>query len=222
MTQELWTRVDGYIADTLIGSDRALEDALRDSDAAGLPSIAVSSAYGQLLHLLVRGMSAKRILEIGTLGGYSAIWLARGLPPDGRLVTLELSSKHAKVARTNIDRAGVGSRAEIRVGPAQDSLRALAAEHAAPFDFVFIDADKAGYPDYLRLSLPLCRPGAMIVADNIVREGEVANAASTDENVRAVRAFNEALAADPRVKATIIQTVGVKKYDGFALAVVTG
>lgn len=222
MTQDVWSRVDRYVADTLIGGDPALDAALADSDAAGLPAIAVSPAYGQLLHLLARGCAARRILEIGTLGGYSAIWLGRALPEDGRLVTLEISQKHADVARHNIDRAGIGPRVDIRVGPAQDSLREMAAAQVEPFDFVFIDADKVGYPDYLRLSLPLCRVGAMIVADNIVRDGEVANAGSTDANVRAVRAFNEALAAERRVRATIIQTVGVKKYDGFALAVVTG
>ena len=222
MLEDLWSRVDRYVADTLIGADPALDAALADSEAAGLPAIAVSPAYGQLLHLLVLGCAATRVLEIGTLGGYSAIWLGRALPESGRLVTLEISQKHADVARRNIERAGIGPRVDIRVGPAQDSLREMAAADVEPFDFVFIDADKVGYPDYLRLSLPLCRVGAMIVADNIVRDGEVANAGSTDANVRAVRAFNEALAAERRVRATIIQTVGVKKYDGFALAVVTG
>jgi predicted O-methyltransferase YrrM len=221
MTQDLWTRVDRYVSDTLIAPDAALDAALRDSEAAGLPSIAVSPAYGRMLELLARGVAARRVLEIGTLGGYSAIWLARALPPDGRLVTLELNPRHAEVARRNVDRAGIGDRVEIRVGPAQESLRALAREGGTPFDFVFIDADKVGYADYFRLSLPLCRTGAMLVADNIVREGEVANASSADANVVAVRHFNEVVAAEPRVSATIIQTVGVKKYDGFLLAVVT-
>jgi predicted O-methyltransferase YrrM len=222
MTQDTWTRVDRYVADTLIGPDAALDAALRDSDAAGLPAIAVSPAYGRMLELLARGIQARRILEIGTLGGYSAIWLARALPPDGRLVTLELSQTHADVARRNIDRAGAGGRVEIRVGPAHDALRSMAATGEPAFDFVFIDADKPGYPDYFRLVLPLCRTGAMIVADNIVRDGEVADAASADPNVIAVRRFNELVAAERRVSATIIQTVGVKKYDGFLLAVVTG
>ncbi|HVZ48032.1 MAG TPA: O-methyltransferase [Gemmatimonadaceae bacterium] len=221
MTQDLWTRVDRYVGELLIAPDATLDAALRDSDAAGLPPIAVSPAYGRMLQLLARGMGARRVLEIGTLGGYSAIWLARALPPGGRLVTLELNPRHAAVARRNVDRAGVGDRVEIRVGPAQESLRALAREGGAPFDFVFIDADKVGYADYFRLSLPLCRTGAMLVADNIVREGEVANASSADANVVAVRHFNEVVAAEPRVSATVIQTVGVKKYDGFLLAVVT-
>jgi predicted O-methyltransferase YrrM len=222
MTQELWTRVDEYIARTLIGDDPGLEAALRDSEAAGLPAIAVSPAYGQMLHLLARAIGARRILEIGTLGGYSTIWLARALPAEGRLVTLEVNDRHAAVARKNLDRAGVASRVEIRLGPAADSLRAMARAPEPPFDFVFIDADKQGYPDYLRLSLALSRPGTLIVADNVVREGKVADPSTTDEQAVAVREFNAMLAAEPRVRATIIQTVGVKKHDGFALALVTG
>lgn len=222
MTEELWTRVDRYIAETFIGDDAALDAALHDSEAAGLPAIAVSPAYGQLLHLLARATGARRILEIGTLGGYSAIWLARALPAGGQLVTLELSERHAAVARKNLDRAGVGACVDIRLGAAADLLRAMAAAHEPPFDFVFIDADKQGYPEYFRLSLALSRVGTMIVADNVVREGKVADPSSTDDQVRAVRAFNALVAAEPRVRATIIQTVGVKKYDGFALAVVTG
>ncbi|MEA3245355.1 MAG: O-methyltransferase [Gemmatimonadota bacterium] len=221
MTHELWTRVDRYIADTLIGADPALEAALHDSEAAGLPAIAVSPAYGQLLHLLARGLGARRILEIGTLGGYSAIWLARALPPDGLLVTLEVSEKHAAVARTNLERAGVAGQVDIRVGAAADTLRAMIGAAEPAFDFVFIDADKQGYPEYLRLALSLSRRGTMLVADNVVREGQVADASSADEQVRAVRRFNALLAAERRVRATIIQTVGVKKYDGFALALVT-
>lgn len=221
MAQDLWTRVDEYVARTLIGSDSALDAALRDSEAAGLPAIAVSPAYGQMLHLLARGVGARRILEIGTLGGYSAIWLARALPADGTLVTLEVSERHAAVARQNLERAGVSSRVDIRLGAAADSLRTMAAAGEPPFDFVFIDADKQGYPDYLRLSLALSRPGTLLVADNVVREGKVADASTTDEQAVAVRRFNALLAAEPRVRATIIQTVGVKKHDGFALALVT-
>src|SRR5581483_6434175 len=221
MTQDLWTRVDEYIARTLIGEDAALDATLRDSAAADLPAIAVSPPYGRMLHPLARSVGARRILEIGTLGGYSASWLARALPSDGRLVTLEVSDRHAAVARRNLDRAGVGARVDIRIGYAADALRAMAEAHEPPFDFVFIDADKEGYPDYLRLSLALSRPGTLIVADNVVREGKVADPSTTDEQARAVREFNALLAAEPRVCATIIQTVGMKKHDGFALALVT-
>lgn len=220
MSEELWTAVDSYITDLLLGTDEALAAALADSAAAGLPDIAVSAAHGRLLTLLARATGARRILEIGTLGGYSAICLARGLHPGGRLVTLELQPAHADVARANIARAGLAGQVTVRVGPAAESLVHLADEGAAPFDLVFIDADKAGYVTYLEGALRLSRPGTLIIADNVVRRGRVIDPDSDDVNVQGVRRFNEALAADPRLSATILQTVGVKGYDGLALAVV--
>ena len=220
MDDDRWTEVDEYVAELLSLDDAALSSALTDSDSAGLPHIAVSTTQGKMLELLARMSGSRRILEIGTLGGYSAISLARALPGDGRLVTLELSDKHAGVARANLERAGLGDLVDVRVGPAAESLRSLAAAHEEPFDFIFIDANKNQYPEYLELSLDLSRPGTVIVADNVVRDGEVANATSTDENVRAVRDFLELAAHDPRVSATVIQTVGTKGYDGFALLIV--
>ncbi|MBI3504440.1 MAG: O-methyltransferase [Proteobacteria bacterium] len=220
-TNERWTHVDRYVSDLLIGPDAALEGALAASDAAGLPSIAVSPPQGKLLHLLARATGARAILEIGTLGGYSTIWLARALPHDGRLVTLEYDATHAEVARSNVARAGLAAIVEVRVGRAIDSLPQLVAEGAGPFDLIFIDADKVGYPGYLDWSLRLSRPGTMIIADNVVRDGAVADPASEDANVRAVRRYNELLAAEPRLSATIVQTVGSKGYDGLAIALVT-
>lgn len=224
MSEAQWTRVDGYLADLFVGADSALDAALAASDAASLPSINVSAVQGKLLHLLARvaatngGPGARKILEIGTLGGYSTIWLARALPADGRLITLEFNPKHAEVARANIARAGLADKVEIRLGKALDTLPQLASE--APFDLVFIDADKEGYCDYLGWSLKLTRRGSLIVADNVVRKGAVADPSSPDAMVQGVRRFNEMLAAEPRVAATAIQTVGAKGYDGFALAVV--
>lgn len=222
MSEDQWSAVDAYITDLLDPSDAALEDALRASTAAGLPEIAVSPPLGALLTVLARAVGARRILEIGTLGGYSAIRLARALPPDGRLVTLEVNPLHAEVARSNIARAGVADRVDVRVGPAAASLAALADEGVDPFDLVFIDADKAGYSDYLQGSLSLSRPGTLILADNVVRQGRVIDPDDDDANVRGVRRFNEALAAEPRLQATIVQTVGSKGYDGLAIAVVLG
>ncbi len=219
---ESWTTVDRYFEDLLLPRDEILAAALAASRAAGLPDIAVSPLQGRLLQLLAQTAGARRILEIGTLGGYSAIWLARALPADGQLVTLELEPKHAEVARANLARAGLAERAEVRVGPALESLAALAGEGAAPFDFVFIDADKAGYPDYWHWALKLARPGALIVADNVVRRGAVADAASTDANVQGVRRYLELIAGEPRVQATAVQTVGVKGYDGFCIARIAG
>jgi predicted O-methyltransferase YrrM len=216
MTHDTWTAVDRYIASHFIPRDEALEAALADSDAAGLPTIAVSMAQGKWLHLLARAMGARRILEIGTLGGFSGIWLARALPPDGRLVTLEISSKHAEVARKNFDRAGVGDRVEIKLGPALDTLPTL----TGPFDLIFIDADKQGYPEYFPLAVKLSRPGTLIVADNVVRKGAVVDAFSTDEMVTGIQRFNAVVAADRRVTTTVVQTVGAKGYDGFALILV--
>lgn len=221
MSQDQWNLVDDYINDLFIGSDVALDAALKASEAAGLPSIQVAPNQGKLLMLLARAQNARSILEIGTLGGYSTIWLARALPRDGRLVSLELEPKHAEVARSNIARAGLGDRVEIRVGPALQSLEQLVAQKHAPFDFVFIDADKTGYPDYLTLSLKLSRPGTLIIADNVVRQRAIADASSSDRSVEAVRRMNEMLAKDRRVNATVLQTVGSKGYDGWAIALVT-
>jgi predicted O-methyltransferase YrrM len=215
-----WTTVDDYLIDRLIPSDPALTEALAASDAAGLPSINVSPAHGKLLEVLARGVQARSILEIGTLGGYSTIWLARALPPGGKLVTLELEARHAEVARANFARAGFSDRIEVRVGPALDSLARLVAEKAGPFDFIFIDADKQTYPEYFAWSMRLARRGTMILADNIVRDGAVAESKTNDERVRGVQRFHEAVGADRRVSATAIQTVGSKGYDGFSLAVV--
>ena len=220
MTSNTWNAVDAYIAATVVRQDDALDAALRDSAAAGLPSIAVSPAQGKLLMLLARAMQARSILEIGTLGGYSTIWLARGLGKDGRIVTLEADPRHAAVARANVGRAGVGAQVDILPGRAIDTLPQLLGHARAPFDLVFIDADKPGIPDYFTWALRLTRPGSVIIVDNVVRDGELANAASDDVNVRAVRRFHDMLAAEPHVSATTLQTVGAKGYDGFTLAVV--
>jgi predicted O-methyltransferase YrrM len=221
MAQDQWTAVDTYIAGLFIGTDFALEAALDSSKAAGLPTINVSPAQGKLLHLLARVQGARKILELGTLGGYSTIWLARSLPPDGRLISLEIDPKRAEIARANIARAELANAVEIRVGAAADSLQKLLAEGRGPFDLIFIDADKPGYAEYLKWSLKLSRPGTLILADNVVRKGAVADPASTDENVQGIRKFNEALAAEKRVTTTVIQTVGCKGYDGLALILVT-
>ncbi len=220
----LWTEVDGYIASKVIPRDRALDAALDASEAAGLPAIAVSPAQGKMLHLLASAIRAKAILEIGTLGGYSTIWLARALPKPprhGTLITLEAEERHADVARANIARAGLADRVEIRVGKALDTLPMLQADGRGPFDFIFIDADKPNIPQYFRWALRLSRPGSLIVVDNVIRGGEVCDAKSKDANVTGVRRFNELLAAEHDVSATTIQTVGVKGYDGFTLALVT-
>jgi predicted O-methyltransferase YrrM len=221
MIQEQWTAVDRYITDLFVPPDLALEAALQDSAAAGLPRIAVSPSQGKLLHLLARVQGARRILEIGTLGGYSAIWLARALPADGRLITLEFDPKYAEVARGNIARAGLADVVELRLGRALDTLAQLAAEGRGPFDMIFIDADKQTYPDYFAWALKLSRRGTLIIADNVVRNAGVLDPGSSDPNVQGVRRFNELLAAERRVSATAIQTVGSKGYDGFAIALVT-
>ncbi len=218
MTQETWDAVDGYFSGLLVGPDAALDAALEASDAAGLPQIAVSANQGKLLHLLARVRGARRILEIGTLGGYSTIWLARALPADGQLITLEYDPKHAEVARANLARAGLADRVEVRVGAALDTLPDL----EGPFDLTFIDADKPNNPAYFRAALGLSRPGSVIVVDNVVRGGRVADAASTDPSVLGTRALADLLATEPSVDATMVQTVGSKGYDGFAMALVTG
>jgi predicted O-methyltransferase YrrM len=220
MTQELWSTVDRYIADLFVPADAALHAAQEASEAAGLPAIAVAPHEGKLLMLLARAIGARRILEIGTLGGYSTIWLARALPNEGRLITLEYDPKHADVARGNIARAGLAGVVEVRVGRALDTLPLIAAEGLGPFDFIFIDADKQGYAEYLEWSLELSRPGTLIVADNVIRDGKVLDADSEDSLVQGVRRFNDALAAEPRVIATAFQTVGAKGHDGMAIALV--
>lgn len=220
--QELWSSVDRYITDALVPSEPALDAALSASDAAGLPPIQVSAAQGKFLALLATIRGARSILELGTLGGYSTIWLARALPPGGRLITLEAEPKHAEVARSNIARAGLGEVVQVRLGRALETLPLLAREGAGPFDFVFIDADKANIPEYFDWSLKLTRPGSVIVVDNVVRKGNVIDSTSTDVNVQGVRRFNEQLARTPRVSATTLQTVGSKGYDGFTLVLVTG
>ena len=218
--QDLWTAVDGYITEQLVGHDTALTAAIESSAAAGLPAISVSPSQGKLLFVLAKTMGARRILELGTLGGYSAIWLARALPPDGRLITVEADARHADVARRNFARAGVTSRVDLRVGRGLDVLPQLHVERAGPFDFVFIDADKVNYPHYLDWAIRLCRPGSLIVADNVVRKGAVIDGKSQDAAVQAMRRMMTALRTDPRVTATAIQTVGVKGYDGFAAVLV--
>ncbi|MCZ7583533.1 MAG: O-methyltransferase [Deltaproteobacteria bacterium] len=215
-----WTEVDDYIAGALIPTDPTLDAALEASTAAGLPSIQVSAAQGKLLYLLARMIGARRVLEIGTLGGYSAIWLARALPKDGRLTCLELNPAYADVARANIARAGAADVADVRVGPALETLLKLKEEKAGPFDLAFIDADKANIPAYFNAAIELARPGAVIVVDNVVRDGALADADSDDLSVQGVRCLHEMIAADPRVSATTIQTVGAKGYDGFTLALV--
>jgi predicted O-methyltransferase YrrM len=216
-----WSEVDSYFAKTLIGSDAALDEALAANSAAGLPSIDVSAPQGKLIHLLARMSGARKALEIGTLGGYSTIWLARALPDDGRIITLELNPRNAEVARRNVARAGLESKVEIRTGAALATLPKIEAEGLGPFDFVFIDADKANNAAYLEWALRLSRPGTAIVVDNVVREGGVADAASRDPDVAGVRRMFELMARDPRLCATAIQTVGAKGWDGFALAVVS-
>ena len=213
-----WSAVDAYVADRLLGDDAALSAALAANAAAGLPDIDVSPAHGRLLQLLARMMGARRILEIGTLGGYSTICLARALPEDGRLVTLEIDPHHAAVARENLQRAGVADKVELIVGPAAEALARL----EGPFDFVFIDADKPSNPLYLKAALRLSRPGTAILVDNVVREGGVLDARTGDERIAGTRALFDAVAAEPRLAATAIQTVGVKKWDGFLLALVDG
>lgn len=220
MTRDLWSTVDDYFAGLFMPPDVELDAALIASAAAGLPEISVAPNQGKLLMLLAQAMGARKILEIGTLGGYSTIWLARALPRNGRLITLEAEQKHADVARANISRAGLADLVEIRLGGALETLPKLAAENQGPFDLIFIDADKPAYADYFAWALRLSRPGTLIIADNVVRNGAVADEQSQDENVQGIRRFNEAVAAEPRVGATAIQTVGSKGYDGFAFIVV--
>jgi predicted O-methyltransferase YrrM len=221
MNPEQWTAVDRYINGLFVGPDPVLEAVLQASAAAGLPPINVAPNQGKLLEILARIHGARAILEIGTLGGYSTIWLAWALPAGGRLITLEADPKHAEVARANFERAGLAQIVELRVGRAQDTLPQLVKEAKGPFDFIFIDADKGGYPEYFKWALQLSRRGSVIVADNVVRKGLVADPSTADPSVQGVRRFNELVAAEPRVSATAVQTVGSKGYDGFAIALVT-
>ena len=218
MNPERWTAVDAYLSPLFAPHDEALTAALAACEAAGLPAIQVSPTQGKLLHLLARMIRARRILEIGTLGGYSAIWMARALDGDGHLLTLEADPKHAQVACANLAHAGLEYVAEVRLGPALDSLAAIAGEGRAPFDLVFIDADKPTMPEYFERALALTRPGGVIVADNVVRDGAVTDAEGGDAAVQGVRRMNERVAREGRVSATTIQTVGSKGYDGFMLA----
>ncbi len=228
MTQELWTAVDRYICDHLLSEDPVLDAALAASDAAGLPSIAVTPNQGKLLDLLVRIHGARSVLELGTLGGYSTIWLARALGEGGRLVTLESNPDYAEVARANIANAGLSEIVQLHVGPALETLPELVRDGAGPFDLIFIDADKGNYPGYFEWALKLSRPGTVIIGDNVVRDGAILYPGAKDpltgdtELIRGVRRFYELLAAEPRVSATAIQTVGDKGYDGFVVALVTG
>jgi predicted O-methyltransferase YrrM len=215
MTQ--WTAVDHYFDSALMPPDPVLDAALAASRAGGLPDIQVSAAQGKQLHVLARAVGARRILEVGTLGGYSAIWLARALPTDGQLITLEVDAHHAEVARANLADAGLADRAEVRVGAALDTLPGL----AGPFDFAFIDADKPSNADYFAHAVRLSRPGTVIVVDNVVRGGKVVEDAGDDASVQGVRRLVEVVAAEPRVDATVVQTVGVKGYDGYLIALVS-
>ncbi len=218
--KELWTAVDHYVTDLIVRPDPALNAALEDSNAAGLPSINVSPAQGKLLHLIARMISAQNILEVGTLGGYSAIWMARALPSNGKLITLEINPKHAETASKNLGRAGVAGLVEIRIGRGLDTMEQLAKENRPPFDLTFIDADKPSNADYFAWALKFSRKGSVIIVDNVIRNGAVIDSNSLDASVQGVRRFNEMLAAEKRVNATEIQTVGIKGYDGLALAVV--
>jgi predicted O-methyltransferase YrrM len=217
MENEVWTQLDHWFADRLVGADAALQGAVEATREAGMPAIQVSPTQGKLLMILATSLGARTVLEIGTLAGYSTIWLARGIGPSGRVVTLEVNPKHAEVARSNLARAGVAERTEVRVGAATDTLKHLIQEKA-DFDLVFIDADKKGYPDYLQAVLQLTHPGSVIVADNVVRDGHVIDAASDDADIRGIRRYIEMLAAEPRLLSTAVQTVGEKGYDGFALS----
>ncbi|HMJ73860.1 MAG TPA: O-methyltransferase [Solirubrobacterales bacterium] len=221
MWSDRWAEVDEYVSGLLAPQDEVLEAALKAGVDAGLPEIQVSPPQARLLEILARSIGARTVLEFGTLAGYSTIWLARALPEGGRLITLEADLEYAEVARRNIANAGLSDLVELRVGPALDSLPALEAEGAGPFDFVFIDADKIHTPDYFTWALARTRPGGLIVADNVVRDGALADADSDEPTIPAQRHLHELIAADPRVTATTIQTVGGKGYDGFTLVLVT-
>lgn len=220
MPQELWTAVDNFLSTQLVPADPILDAVVKSCADAGLPSIAVPPTQGKFLNLLARIIGAKKILEIGTLGGYSTIWMARALPADGRVVTLEYDAKHAEVARKNFERAGLEKRIELRVGKALDTLPKIAAAHPAPFDLIFIDADKQNNPAYFTWALKLSRPGTIIIVDNVVRDGAVLDAASSSADIQGIRQLFTMLANEPRVSATALQTVDAKGHDGFAVALV--
>ena len=221
MSQEIWSAVDAFIVDSVVGHDPLLEGVLESAEAAGLPTISVSPAQGKLLYLLARLQGARNVLEVGTLAGYSTIWLARAMPRYGRLITLELDPNHVALARENIARAGFSDVVDVRTGAALDLLTEMTQRRKeVPFDFVFIDADKKNIPVYFELALRLSKPGTVIVVDNVVREGNLADASGTDEAVQAVRRFHEMLSRERRVSATTIQTVGAKGYDGFTIVLV--
>ena len=216
----VWKKVDSFFTDALIPADSALDAALDANRQADLPAIDVTPLQGKFLELLIRATCAQRVLELGTLGGYSTIWLARAVGETGKVVTLELDAHHAEIAQRNLENAGIASRVDLRVGPAAKTLEALIAEASEPFDFIFIDADKASYPDYMQLSLKLSRPGTLVIADNVVRDGQVIDPNDPDPNIQGVRRFTDLVAVEPRLSATVLQTVGSKGYDGFAIAIV--
>jgi predicted O-methyltransferase YrrM len=220
MSERRWRAVDAYFGETIVGRDSVLEATLKANADAGLPSIDVSPAQGKLLTLITRMAGAKKALEIGTLGGYSTICIARALPPEGRLLSIEYNDKHAQVARANIARARLADRVEVRAGAALEILPKIEAEGLGPFDFVFIDADKSNNANYLSWALRLSRPGTAIVVDNVVRDGRIADASARDPDVTGTRRMFEMMAREPRLQATAIQTVGDKGWDGFALAIV--
>ena len=220
MSEELWTKVDEYLAERLIPLDAALTAAREANAEAKLPAIDVSPTQGKFLYLLAKIQNARRILEVGTLGGYSTIWLARALPEVGRLITLEIEKRHADVALKNIERAGVAGKVELRLAPAAESLAKLVKEGTEPFDFIFIDADKPNNPVYLEWALQLARPGTIVVVDNVIRDGAIVDAGSEDASVQGTRRLFDLMAANPRLDATALQTVGIKGYDGFVVAVV--
>ena len=217
---EIWKQVDQYFADALIPPGEGFSAALDANRKADLPAIDVTPLQGKFLEILARATGAARVLEIGTLGGYSTLWLARALPANGLVVTLELEPRHAEVALQNLKAAGLANKVDLRIGPAAETLKALARENITPFDLIFIDADKASYPDYLQWSMKLSHPGTIIVADNVVRDGKIIDPASSDPNIKGVRRFTEMIATEPRLSTTVLQTVGTKGYDGFAIAIV--
>ncbi|MBS1597464.1 MAG: O-methyltransferase [Bacteroidetes bacterium] len=220
LNNEMFEAVDHYIDNLLVPEDNALLSAKQSLEEAGMPQISISPNQGKFLHILALLCNAKKILEVGTLAGYSTIWLARALPKDGKLITLEIDPKHAAVAKKNIEGAGLSEQVEIRIGKAMDILASLESEKAGPFDMIFIDADKPPYTEYFQYALRMSRPGTLIVADNVIRDGKVIDPNHTDEMVKGAQRFNKSLAANKNITATIIQTVGVKEYDGMALAVV--
>ena len=217
---DIWKKVDDFFTEALISPDPALDAATAANREADLPAIDVTPLQGRFLELMIRASGSRRVLEIGTLGGYSTIWIARAVGPNGKVITLELDPHHAEVAKGNFDKAGFSDRVELRLGPATESLASLIAEKSAPFDFIFIDADKAGYPEYIQRSLQLSRPGTLIIADNVVRDGKVIDPDNPDTNIQGVRRFTELIAAEPRLSSTVLQSVGSKGYDGFAISIV--